>query len=35
VIVLDKEGNVGFSYNTPKMASAYMKEGMDTPISSI
>jgi beta-aspartyl-peptidase (threonine type) len=35
VIVLDKEGNVGFSCNTPKMASAYMKEGMDTPISSI
>jgi len=35
VIVLDKEGNVGFSYNTPKMASAYMDEGMDVPISSI
>ena len=35
VIVLDKEGNVGFSYNTPKMASAYMDEGMDAPISSI
>lgn len=35
VIVLDKEGNVGFSYNTPKMASAYIEEGMDTPISSI
>ena len=35
VIVLDKEGNVGFSYNTPKMASAYMDEGIDAPISSI
>ena len=35
VIVLDKEGNVGFSYNTPKMASACMDEGMDVPISSI
>lgn len=31
VIVLDKEGNVGISYNTPKMARAYMKEGMDVP----
>ena len=35
IIVLDKEGNVGFSYNTPKMASAYMDEGIDAPISSI
>jgi len=35
VIVLDKEGNVGISYNTPKMARAYMQEGMTVPISSV
>jgi len=35
VIVLDKKGNVGISYNTPKMARAYMTEGIDFPISSI
>jgi beta-aspartyl-peptidase (threonine type) len=35
VIVLDKKGNIGISYNTPKMARAYMKEGMNAPISSV
>lgn len=35
IIVLDREGNVGFSFNTPKMASAYIEEGMRAPISSI
>jgi beta-aspartyl-peptidase (threonine type) len=35
VIVLDKKGNVGIFYNTPKMARAYMKEGMAVPISSV
>ena len=35
VIVLDKKGNVGISYNTPKMARAYMKERMTVPISSV
>jgi len=35
VIVLDKKGNIGISYNTPKMARAYMKEGMDVPTSSV
>jgi beta-aspartyl-peptidase (threonine type) len=35
VIVLDIKGDFGFSYNTPKMARAYMKEGMDGPVSSV
>jgi len=35
VIVLDKKGNVGIFYNTPKMARAYMKEGMSVPVSSV
>jgi beta-aspartyl-peptidase (threonine type) len=35
VIVLDRKGNVGISYNTPKMARAYMTEGMNVPISSV
>jgi beta-aspartyl-peptidase (threonine type) len=35
VIVLDKKGSVGISYNTPKMARAYMTEGMDVSISSV
>jgi beta-aspartyl-peptidase (threonine type) len=35
VIVLDRKGNVGISYNTPKMARAYMTEGIDFPISSV
>jgi len=35
VIVLDKKGNVGIFYNTPKMARAYMKEGMGLPVSSV
>ena len=35
VIVLDKKGNIGISYNTPKMARAYMKEGMNAPIPSV
>ncbi len=35
VIVLDKKGNVGISYNTPKMARAYMTEGMKVPKSSV
>ena len=35
VIVLVKKGNIGISYNTPKMTRAYMKEGMDAPISSV
>jgi len=35
VIVLDRNGNVGFFYNTPKMARAYMKEEMNSPISSV
>ena len=35
VIVLDKKANVGVFYNTPKMATAYMKEGSNAPISSV
>jgi beta-aspartyl-peptidase (threonine type) len=35
VIVLDRKGNVGISYNTPKMARAYITEGTDVPISSV
>jgi len=35
VIVLDKKGDVGIFYNTPKMARAYIKEGMGVPISSV
>jgi len=35
VIVLDKNGNVGFFYNTPKMVRAYMKDGISSPISSV
>jgi len=35
VIVLDKKGNVGIFYNTPKMARAYLKEGMSVPVSSV
>jgi beta-aspartyl-peptidase (threonine type) len=35
VIVLDRKGNVGISYNTPKMARAYITEGSDVPISSV
>jgi len=35
VIVLDKKGEVGIFYNTPKMARAHIKEGMDVPISSV
>jgi beta-aspartyl-peptidase (threonine type) len=35
VIVLDKKRNIGISYNTPKMARAYMKEGTNAPISSV
>ena len=35
VIVLDKKGSIGISYNTPKMARAYMTEEMDVPISSV
>ncbi len=33
IIVLDKEGNTGIFYNTPKMARAYMKEEMEIPVS--
>ena len=35
VIVLDKNGDIGFSFNTPKMACAYMKEGMENPQSQV
>lgn len=35
VIVLDRKGNVGIFYNTPKMARSYMKEGLDAPMSSV
>ncbi len=35
VIVLDKNGKIGIFYNTPKMARAYMREGMNRPITSI
>jgi len=35
VIVLDKKGNVGISYNTPKMVRAYMTEEMNVPTSSV
>jgi len=35
VIVLDKKGNIGIFYNTPKMARAYLKEGMSVPVSSV
>jgi len=35
VIVLDKKGEIGIAYNTPKMARACIKEGMPVPASSI
>lgn len=35
VIVLDKKGQIGISFNTPKMARVYIKEGMTAPISLI
>ena len=35
VIVVDKRGGIGIAYNTPKMARAYIKEGMLVPISSV
>jgi len=35
VIVIDKKGRIGISYNTPRMVWAYMKEGMVAPESSI
>jgi len=35
VIVLDMKGNVGAFYNTPRMAWAYIKEGMHSPVSSV
>jgi beta-aspartyl-peptidase (threonine type) len=35
VIVLDKKGEIGVSYSTPKMARAFLIEGMNRPTSSI
>jgi beta-aspartyl-peptidase (threonine type) len=35
VIVLNKKGEIGIFYNTPKMARAYIKEGMKVPKSLI
>ena len=35
VIVVDKRGEIGIAYNTPKMARAYIKEGMHVPVSSV
>ena len=32
IILLNRQGQVGFAYNTPRMAFAYMQEGMDSPI---
>jgi len=31
IIVLDREGHSGHAYNTPRMAHAYMREGMASP----
>lgn len=35
VIVIDKNGEIGIYYNTPKMARAYATEGINRPIASI
>jgi beta-aspartyl-peptidase (threonine type) len=35
VIVLDKNGEIGVSYSTPKMARAFLVEGMNRPTSSM
>jgi beta-aspartyl-peptidase (threonine type) len=32
VILLDCQGNVGYAFNTPRMAYAYMFEGLDQPV---
>jgi beta-aspartyl-peptidase (threonine type) len=32
IILLNRQGQVGFAYNTPRMAFAYMQEGMDSAI---
>ena len=31
VIVVDREGRIGFAYNTPRMAYAYVREGLAAP----
>lgn len=35
LIVLDGQGHVGFAYNTPTMAYAYIVEGMDAPTAGV
>lgn len=32
IILLNRQGQVGFAYNTPRMAFAYMQEGLDSPV---
>ena len=32
IILLDRYGNVGHAYNTPRMAYAYVHEGLENPI---
>jgi beta-aspartyl-peptidase (threonine type) len=32
VILLDNQGNVGYAFNTPRMAYAYMREGLEAPV---
>jgi beta-aspartyl-peptidase (threonine type) len=32
VILLDHQGNVGCAFNTPRMAYAYMREGLEAPV---
>jgi beta-aspartyl-peptidase (threonine type) len=32
VILLDNQGNVGCAFNTPRMAYAYMREGLEAPV---
>ena len=35
VIVLDRSGGIGCAFNTPRMARAYMREGMEEPFVAI
>jgi len=35
VIVVDAQGAVGYAFNTPRMARAYMNEGMSEPLAGI
>lgn len=32
IIMLDRCGKVGYAFNTPRMAYAYLTQGMDQPV---